>query len=490
MINTIKRLLYNTSLASKIRYSYIIVILPIVGVMLGILITLWNENKRYDDMIDAAIKASQFSLDFKSDFDYETYLVIVESKSFDESRLREMLDEAAGVLNELEDDIPGKGANAKRIGAAKKYINNLNTYIDNIESNLETGDKYEKNIEIWENDVQIVTSLLRESILQFIYYEIQDIYRVRNEMQQYYTHLLQTLIIVMVVVVLMVIVISYAVSQSITKPIRRLSRVTEQIARGDLTARANMNTGAEVGQLAAAMDTMIDRICDLLGQVKEEQQNLRKAELELLQAQINPHFLYNTLDTIVWLAEAGDQQKVVSMVGSLSDFFRTSLNQGREIVTIREELRHVGSYLEIQQVRYQDILEYEIDVPEELYEYSIPKITIQPLVENALYHGIKNRRGKGKITVRGEKLGTNYALYIEDNGIGMDETKLSRISDTINSGGESPELFGLYNVNNRIRLKFGNRYGLHIDSIYNEGTKVSILLPCELDVQNVKENIE
>ncbi|MBP9996579.1 MAG: sensor histidine kinase [Lachnospiraceae bacterium] len=481
MIKTFKKIFYNTSLASKIRYSYIIVILPIAAVMLGILLTLWNENRRYDDMIDAAIKASQFSLDFKSDFDYETYLVIVESKSFEESRLREMLDEAESVLNELEDDIPSKGANAKRISAAKKYINNLNTYITNIESNLKTGDKYEKNIEIWENDVQIVTSLLRESILQFIYYEIQDIYRVRNEMQEYYTHLLQTLIIVMVVVIFMVIIISYVVSQSITKPIRRLSGVTEKVARGDLTARANMNTGAEVGQLADAMDTMIDRICDLLGQVKEEQQNLRKAELELLQAQINPHFLYNTLDTIVWLAEGGNQQKVVSMVGSLSDFFRTSLNQGREIVTIREELRHVGSYLEIQQVRYQDILEYEIDVPEELYEYSIPKITIQPLVENALYHGIKNRRGKGKITIRGEKRGFNYALYIEDNGIGMDKTQLRRIADTINSGGESPELFGLYNVNNRIRLKFGNRYGLHIDSTYNEGTKVSILLPCETE---------
>ena len=160
----------------------------------------------------------------------------------------------------------------------------------------------------------------------------------------------------------------------------------------------------------------------------------------------------------MWLAESGEQEKVVSMVRSLSDFFRTSLNQGKDIVTIREELQHVRSYLEIQQVRYQDILQYEICVPETLDHYLIPKITIQPLVENALYHGIKNKRGLGKITISGEDREDCFVLRVKDNGIGISEESLELLRNklqTTMSGGE--ESFGLYNVNERIRLNFGEK---------------------------------
>ena len=188
-------------------------------------------------------------------------------------------------------------------------------------------------------------------------------------------------------------------------------------------------------------------------QVKQEQKQLRKAEFELLQAQINPHFLYNTLDAIVWSAEAGNQKQVVSMVGSLSEFFRSSLNKGKEIVTIREDLQHVRSYLEIQQIRYQDILTYEINVPEEIYKYTIPKITIQPVVENALYHGIKNKRGGGKIIVTGGELDDCVQITIKDDGIGMDSERLLEITKGLNDKApEDAKIYGLYNVNERIRL--------------------------------------
>ena len=280
---------------------------------------------------------------------------------------------------------------------------------------------------------------------------------------------------------------------------RELSRVTARVAGGDMSVRANLDTGAELGVLSRSLDEMIERINTLISQVRAEQENLRVAELELLQAQINPHFLYNTLDTIIWLAEAGDQSKVVSMVGSLSDFFRASLGQGRDIVTIGDEIRHVSSYLEIQQVRYQDILTYSIDVPEEIYISSIPKITIQPLVENALYHGIKNKRGGGCITITGKVESKCIYLYIEDNGIGMTEERLEQINRKINAGEkteneadaggnrEEAEIFGLYNVNERIRLKFGSRYGIHIDSEFNKGTVVTVLLPADETISALEE---
>ncbi len=168
------------------------------------------------------------------------------------------------------------------------------------------------------------------------------------------------------------------------------------------------------------------------------------------------------------------------MVGSLSEFFRTSLNQGKDIISIREELQHVRSYLEIQQVRYQDILEYEILVPKELYSCLIPKITLQPLVENALYHGIKNKRGHGKILIKGKVEKKYFLIQIEDNGIGIDEERLLQVRDGISHKVPTEKnIYGLYNVNERIRLNFGEKYGISIKSVYGEGTLVNVILPYE-----------
>ena len=208
------------------------------------------------------------------------------------------------------------------------------------------------------------------------------------------------------------------------------------------------------------------------------EKNQRKIQSKMLRYQINPHFLYNTLDAIVWLAEAGEQKKVVSMVGSLSDFFRISLNQGQDILDVKEELQHARSYLEIQQMRYQDILQYEICVPEELNHCQIPKITLQPLVENALYHGIKNKRGKGMIRIEGELDGEDCILLITDNGKGMTPERLEQVRKGIrNRKARETDIYGLYNVNERIRLNFGENYGITITSTYGEGTCVTVRLP-------------
>ena len=482
MLKGLRRLYENTSLATRIRVSYIIILLPVVTFMSIMLYTLSDQNKRYDELIEDVDKASQFSLDFKKDFDYEIYLLIVESKSFKDSDLNKMLTEASDVVDELSKSGNINPENVSRLNDIRKYLRNLSTYASRIEQNLSEGDKYEENIEIWENDVQIVTYLVRESILQFIYYELQDIRQSRAEMNAFYNKMFSYIIISAIALGLLVIFISYYISQSITRPVRELSKVTEKVARGDLSVRSDVDTGAEIRVLSDSFNEMIDRVSRLLDQVRTEQESLRKAELELLQAQINPHFLYNTLDTIVWLAEAGDQARVVSMVGSLSKFFRASLGQGKDAVTIKDELDHVRSYLEIQQVRYQDILDYSIDVPKEVYDAPIPKITLQPLVENALYHGIKNKRGKGNISITGMTENKCLYIYIEDNGIGMTEERLRQISSRINSPDSSDkadpsEMFGLNNVNERIKLKYGQRYGIHIDSVYGEGTKVTLLLP-------------
>lgn len=483
MKEKIKQFYENSSLATKIRYSYIVLVIPFVLFLCLCFYNLWYMNRNYEDMINSTVVASEFNLDFKKEFDYETYLLIVENKTIEESDLYQMLNDANRIVGGLENLTESK-ENSNRLVSVKKYLANLETYITRIENNLQEGNRYEDNMQIWENDVQIVTALLRESIFQYIYYEVRDIQKSHEEYQKTFVTLITISVLAFVAILILIAVLSYYVPLSITRPIRKISEVTDQAAKGDLSVRSDVRSGAEVRVLNDSLNMMIDKINELLEQVKREQMRLRRAEFELLQAQINPHFLYNTLDAIMWLAESGEQEKVVSMVRSLSDFFRTSLNQGKDIVTIREELQHVRSYLEIQQVRYQDILQYEICVPETLDHYLIPKITIQPLVENALYHGIKNKRGLGKITISGEDREDCFVLRVKDNGIGISEESLELLRNklqTTMSGGE--ESFGLYNVNERIRLNFGEKYGVSIKSIYGEYTIVSIILPHMIKIQ-------
>ena len=477
MKEKLRKIYHNSTLATKIRYSYLLLLIPIVAFLIFCFCNLWSSNRKYEDMLNSAMVASEFSLDFKKDYDYETYLLIVENKTLDESKLGEMLKEANRIVDGLEELTDSK-ENRNRLASAKKYLNNLQIYKERIEQNLKDGNKYENNIEIWENDVQIVTALMRETIFQYIYYEIKDIQKARTEYQDFFMQMIRFSIIAFALILILITFLSYYIPLSITHPIRKLSEVTDQVAKGDLTVRSDVRSGAEVSVLNDSLNTMIDKINELLEQVKTEQGRLRKAEFELLQSQINPHFLYNTLDTIVWLAEAGEQKKVVDMVGSLSDFFRTSLNQGKDMVSVKEELQHSRSYLEIQQVRYQDILQYEIQVPEPLFCYLIPKITIQPLVENALYHGIKNKRGIGKIMITGKREKDYFVLIVEDNGAGMSRERLEAVREGMNQKSQTEkDIYALYNVNERIRLNFGQKYGLSIDSILGKGTTVQVMLP-------------
>ncbi len=420
-------------LATQIRISYLILLLPNIVFMVFAFYNLWKLSARYDDMLNSVVVASEFSLDFKNDFDYETYLLIVGNVAPEDSKIPELLADARGVVDSLK-DVTDTSDNRKRLQSAEKYLNNLQGYIDNITENLDFDDRYEANMQIWENDVQIVTSLLQETINEYIYYENRQIQIAQAQNRQFYLNTIKVSMAIFGFIVVAIIVVSIVGPLWITRPIE------EQVTR--------------------------------------EQKQLRKAEFELLQAQINPHFLYNTLDAIVWSAEAGNQKQVVKMVGSLSEFFRSSLNKGKELVRVREELSHARSYLEIQQIRYQDILSYEVDVPEELFEYEIPKITVQPIVENALYHGIKNRRGGGKITITGKESENDYRLIVTDDGMGMDSERLSEITKGLaDKAPEDAKIYGLYNVNERIRLFYGEEYGISIESEYDKGTTVTIRLP-------------
>ncbi|MBQ3028781.1 MAG: sensor histidine kinase, partial [Lachnospiraceae bacterium] len=396
MKKRLKRIYDNSTFATKIRYSYLLLLVPLVLFLFFCFYHLWDINHNYESMLNSTVVAGEFSLDFKKDFDYETYLVIVENKTPEESKMDSMLGEANRIVDGLEQLTTSEDSRSY-LKSVRRYLDNLATYKQRIEENLQEGNRYEDNMRIWENDVQIVTALIQESMSQYSHSEIKELQKSHADQQEFFESMVRYLLVAFLGIFVLILFLSYFIPLSITRPILRVEEVTKQVASGNLSVRSEVEDGAEVRALSESLNTMIDKINELLEQVTTEQIRLRKAEFELLQAQINPHFLYNTLDTIIWLAETGEQKKVVSMVGSLSDFFRSTLSRGKDIVTLKEELQHVRSYLEIQQVRYQDILQYEIEAPEELYLCQIPKMTIQPLVENALYHGIKNKRGAGRI---------------------------------------------------------------------------------------------
>ena len=285
-------------------------------------------------------------------------------------------------------------------------------------------------------------------------------------------------------IVVCVILITSAILNSITKPIQELCRITSRIAEGNFSDRAKMETKDELEVLSHSVNDMSENLEVMVHQIKEDERKMRYAELRLLQEQINPHFLYNTLDTIVWLIEGDDPEKAVDMVVALSEFFRLVLSKGKEYISIREEKEHIRGYLEIQQVRYRDILDYEIRIDPELYPYKILKLTLQPLVENSLYHGIKYKRAKGKIWVTGKMLRNEVPeeerilLCVRDNGVGMDEEEVKRLQAEISKPCKETEKgFGLANVNERIRMNFGMEYGMTIESEKGSGTKISIVIP-------------
>ena len=233
---------------------------------------------------------------------------------------------------------------------------------------------------------------------------------------------------------------------------------------------------------------MADRLEDMMEKSHKDERNLRKAELRMLQAQINPHFLYNTLDAIIWKAEAGEKDEVIQLTSALSNFFRISLSSGADWIPIRQERKHIEGYLTIQQTRYRDIMRYEIDIPDEIGEYYILKLLLQPLVENALYHGIKIKRGGGTIRVVGRVVDDMLEFSVTDTGTGMTPEQLEMLNERMKAGqptvSEGSGGFGLVNVNLRLRLYYNQAEGLQIMSD-ETGTTVSFRVPCR-----TKEEIE
>nr|WP_197412039.1 sensor histidine kinase [Gracilibacillus massiliensis] len=264
----------------------------------------------------------------------------------------------------------------------------------------------------------------------------------------------------------------------ITKPVNKLKTLMGNVEEGRFDLRFHSKYTDEIGQLGKSYNKMIDEIERLIELVYKEQKSKREAELEILQAQIKPHFLYNTLDTIQWMADEYGATKITDLVNALTTLFRIGLNKGKEYITVEEEVEHVKSYLIIQLTRYQSKLEYEININEKVKGFQVLKLILQPLVENAIYHGIRNKRGKGKILIDIDSKDDKLLFSVHDTGIGIKKDKLWEINNYLKTTDSNESKgYGLFNVNERIKLTYGSDYGVEVDSDFQNGTTVKVILP-------------
>lgn len=489
----------------KIKYSIkhkLIVLVAVTAVPLLIMViyliyALHSYSAAYDTIVSNMTVANNYNLNFKEEMDESLYKLVVGAVTFDTIGDDDSLRDPYYLISELRSEagrlmrITTDGESRTWLQILMRNIDTLEDRVDDIKANLDSGNSYDLNIEMLDNNIYIMTELIRDNIQYYIYYQTKSIEHLTNQLNDRVHTFTMFCAVTLVLILCIVAILTLMIGTGILKPIQELSQVAGRVSQGDFSARADVETDDEVALLADSINIMTESIEGFVDKIKEDERKMRHADLRLLQEQINPHFLYNTLDTIVWLIEGNDRDKAVNMVMSLSEFFRLVLSKGREYITIREEEMHIRSYLEIQQVRYQDILEYEINIAPELYRYRILKLTLQPLVENSLYHGIKYKRARGRIIVTGIMREDRIRFRVEDNGVGMSPPELAHLREEIDKPcKDTGKGFGLANVNERIRMNFGVGYGMTIDSEQGRGTRVEIVIPAipYEDGQNGEQN--
>ncbi|MDO4284015.1 MAG: sensor histidine kinase [Eubacteriales bacterium] len=298
-----------------------------------------------------------------------------------------------------------------------------------------------------------------------------------SEMMEKSDRMQQLYVLIALLLIAVAAILSALISKMISEPIRALGDSMKRVEQGDFDIQIeNPGYTNVIGDLIRSFNIMLERIQDLIQRIKDEQTEKRKSELSALQAQINPHFLYNTLDSIIWMAEGRQNAEVIQMTASLSRLLRKSISNEEEFVAVSDEIGYVREYLKIQKMRYHDKLDYSIEAAPEILCARMPKLILQPLVENAIYHGIKRCENGGHIWITGGIEEGKMVLRVRDDGAGMTAETMAHLFEEKKRSGHG---VGVNNVNRRIKLYYGEEYGLWYESREGAGTTVDVLLPYE-----------
>ena len=457
-------------LEERMRKVLFSTMIPMACLLIILLLIFWQYTGQYNKLSENLAVSSEFNLRFKDDLDLEMYYIAIGSReSSDLEDVLEQVEDAQEIMQKLRRNTYNNNG--------VKSLNSLDSYLENLRQRmlqLVEIKEYDKRMEFMDSNIRIITGLIMQEMQNYIYNESMYLVQVEKSL----THRVKLLISGMAVLLIATLGIlmrrSFRLTDGIIQPVNIMLDKVKKVGRGKFDMIPIEAEIEEIEELDEGINKMARKISILLENVRQEKEMQHLTELQLIQAQVNPHFLYNTLDTIVWLIEGGMTDDAVEMISSLSIFFRTSLSKGKDIIPLSEEERHTLSYLEIQQYRYRDILEFEINIPKELSGIPVPKLSIQPLAENALYHGIKNRRGKGKILIEGREEEDALVLTVSDNGQGMTPERLHEVQEAIRTGERAG--FGLAAVAERIALYYGPGYGMKISSEEGKGTTVEIRL--------------
>ncbi len=472
----------NKSLKKTLKVTYIVLLsITLIPSIYSVVVS-QIYSQQYDKIISNVSNANRINSIAKNDVPQELWNIVSGKKEIEDGRHYDMMNEITvgldGMLRETKNpESRDKLEVATR--ASLTLLRNIHILI----AQMELGSSVTAN-EAFLDEIRTITSLFSDIMQDFIVTESESAYKTNLAIK----NMSVVLTVIQLVITIFALLISAnsfnTVSMAIQKPISDMEKLSTKVANGELTARIDIPHVEELDTLAENLNTMTGQIDVLIKKNMEEQKNFQKAEMRALQAQITPHFLYNTFDTIVWLAEEEKTDKVVKITKAFSDFLRISLSRGHEWITISQELDHIKNYLTIQKIRYADILNYKIEADESLLDFKMIKLVLQPLVENAIYHGIKNKRGRGEIFVS-----VNYAdsdkkkirFEVRDNGAGFTPERLEQVREELSNGSQDLEklssVYGLYNVHKKLKLYYGEKTeGLIIDSQAGEGSLISFTI--------------
>ena len=468
------RLHAGESISDQLRLSFMILMGLLIVPALVSLGMMMHYAQTYYGVVHQVERVSSLKPLVQTQIADEMWYVVAGHKSFDGGEQYEMIEHVNSEIDALVRSAdPG---NLKTLVVARRTMDTLVNYIDRMGELIRTEQPIAESEALLE-EVRNVSSLVADMLAEYADAEISAAALASDRLQATLNVVLVILLALLALTVLFSVLAQRSLAHAIHTPIARLEKFAAALAGGDLQARAPETPVTELHELTQSLNSMAGRLQDLIDENRREQENLKKSELRALQAQINPHFLYNTLDAIVWLAEAGQSREVIHITRALSDFFRISLSQGKDWIPLSEEIKHLTGYLTIQKIRYRDILDYQIEIPDELGSCQVLKLLMQPLVENAIYHGVKHRRGRGLVRVTGRMEDSWLILEVQDNGAGMTSERLTQVRDGLSGDGGESAGYGLFNVNKRIQLYYSQPQGVWIESRMGEGTTVTLKLP-------------
>ena len=470
-----------TSITAQVRRSvFTISVLLAVPAVIGLVVMLLYSS-RTQAMIRRMDTIAGMKPALESTIAENLFSVAAGRSTFHDSGVQELITETDKTLDILLAETEGSGQ--MQLMIARRTMDTLEQYVLRVRDGMEAGTPI-STIESIVDEVRNVGRLVSDMLDAFTTDEIANATVASGRLRSIVTVAAITEVLLLLIAFLRTRSETDKLTESIHSSIYSLEGTVRRIAEGNFVDRVQGMNVEELRELGEQVNQMADRLETLIGQIRQNQDHLARAELRTLQAQINPHFLYNTLDTIVWQAESGKGEEVVRLTRNLSDFFRISLSSGADWIPVSQELKHVSAYLSIQKIRYRDILDYEVDQPEDLEEIYMLKLLLQPLVENALYHGIKNKRGGGKISVKVVRVNRTLTFTVADTGKGMTPDQLDEVEMLLKE--ETPTVqaamepghsgFGMRNVDMRIRLYYRKKTGLRISS-GPEGTEVSFSIP-------------